>query len=33
MLKHTLLAEDGILILEPSEALTTADFDSVSHDL
>ena len=33
MLKHTLLAEDGILILEPSEALTTADFDSVSHDM
>ena len=33
MLKHTMLAEDGILILEPSEALTTADFDSVSHDM
>jgi len=33
MLKHTLLAADGILILEPSEALESADFKAVIHDM
>ncbi len=33
MLKHTLLSNEGILILEPSEALETADFEAVMHDM
>lgn len=33
MLKHTLLAADGILILEPSEALESADFEAVINDM
>lgn len=33
MLKHTLLSADGILILEPSEALESADFEAVIHDM
>lgn len=33
MLKHTLLSTDGILILEPSEALEAADFEAVIHDM
>ncbi len=33
MLKHTLLACEGILILEPSDALEAADFEAVVHDI
>ena len=33
MLKHTLLSGEGILILEPSEALEAADFEAVIHDM
>ncbi len=33
MLKHTLLSDEGILILEPSEALESADFEAVIHDM
>lgn len=33
MLKHTLLSAEGILILEPSEALETADFEAVIQDM
>jgi hypothetical protein len=33
MLKHTLLSAEGILILEPSEALETADFAAVVQDI
>ncbi len=33
MLKHTLLTGEGILILEPSEALEAADFEAVIHDI
>ncbi len=33
MLKHTLLSAEGILILEPSEALEAADFEAVVHDM
>lgn len=33
MLKHTLLSAEGILILEPSGALESADFDAVIHDM
>ena len=33
MLKHTLLSAEGILILEPSEALEAADFEAVIHDM
>ena len=33
MLKHTLLYADGILILEPSESLESADFEAVIHDI
>ncbi len=33
MLKHTLLSDDGILILEPSGALEAADFEAVIHDM
>lgn len=33
MLKHTLLAGEGILILEPSDALEAADFAAVVDDI
>jgi len=33
MLKHTLLSAEGILILEPSEALEAADFEAVIQDM
>lgn len=33
MLKHTLLSDEGILILEPSAALESADFEAVVHDM
>jgi len=33
MLKHTLLATEGILILEPSGPLETADFEAVIDDI
>ena len=33
MLKHTLLADEGILILEPSDALESADFEAVIHNM
>lgn len=33
MLKHTLLSAEGILILEPSEALEAADFEAVIHGM
>lgn len=33
MLKHTLLSSEGILILEPSDALQAADFEAVVHDM
>ena len=33
MLKHTLLSDEGILILEPSGALEAADFEAVIHDM
>ncbi|WP_081480985.1 SpoIIAA family protein [Rhodopirellula baltica] len=33
MLKHTLLSGEGILILEPSDALEAADFEAVIHDI
>ncbi len=33
MLKHTLISAEGILILEPSEALEAADFAAVVQDI
>lgn len=33
MLKHTLLSTEGILILEPSGALESTDFEAVVHDM
>ena len=33
MLKHTLISAKGILILEPSSPLETADFEAVAHDI
>ncbi len=33
MLKHTLIAAEGILILEPSSPLETADFEAVARDI
>jgi len=33
MLKHTLLSAEGILILEPADALEVADFEAVVHDI
>ncbi len=33
MLKHTLLYDEGILILEPSDVLEAADFEAVIHDM
>ena len=33
MLKHTLVSSEGILILEPSEALEAADFEAVIQDM
>ncbi|TWT98758.1 SpoIIAA family protein [Neorhodopirellula pilleata] len=33
MLKHTLLTGEGILILEPSDALEAADFEAMIHDI
>ncbi len=33
MLKHTLISAEGILILEPSDALETADFAAVVQDI
>ncbi len=33
MLKHTLISAEGILILEPSSPLETADFEAVAHHI
>ncbi len=33
MLRHTLISAEGILILEPSDALETADFAAVVEDI
>jgi hypothetical protein len=33
MLKHKLLLPEGILILEPSSPLETADFEAVAHEV
>ncbi|TWU30491.1 SpoIIAA family protein [Bythopirellula polymerisocia] len=33
MLKQTLLSNEGILILEPSGALESADFDAGAHEI
>jgi len=33
MLKHTLLSAEGVLILEPSGALESTDFEAVIHDM
>ncbi len=33
MLKHTLLSQEGILILKPSAPLESADFKDLSHDI
>jgi len=33
VLKHTLLSTEGILILEPADAMESADFEAVIHDI